>query len=68
MPIMGILQFVRCRLGQHHRDRKRARRDGNGNFVSRCTGCDRRMIKDDGVWRLAADAKDEGGRYEKASR
>jgi hypothetical protein len=50
---MGLLQFVRCRLGRHHRDRRRARRDSSGAFVSRCTGCNRRMIKEDGVWRLA---------------
>jgi len=49
---MGLLQFVRCRLGRHHRDRRRARRDASGAFVSRCTGCNRRMVKEGDVWRL----------------
>ncbi len=49
---MRIVQLFNCVRGKHHRDRHRYRTEGTTDY-SRCTGCGRAMIRNQGVWRLA---------------
>lgn len=49
---MNMLQLFNCAFGKHHRDRRRARYDGN-DLHSVCIGCGQPMIRDFTGWRLA---------------
>jgi hypothetical protein len=49
---VNIFQLIRCSLGKHHRDKRRALRDEDDVPRSKCTGCGRPMVKAKGGWRL----------------
>ena len=49
---MKFFQLVRCAFGQHRRDRRLARYDGE-DFRSVCTGCGQAMIRRHDGWHVA---------------
>lgn len=51
---MNALQWVRCRWGEHARDRKRIWHE-NGRYWSECAGCRKPMVRDFSGWRLTKD-------------
>ena len=46
-----LFQLLKCMIGNHHRDGRRVRSDGNIDY-SRCKGCRQPMMRDKGLWRL----------------
>ena len=48
---MHLMQLVRCAMGHHIRSGKRSR-IVDGQRVSFCRGCGRKMVTDDFTWQL----------------
>lgn len=48
---MNLIQLAQCAFGKHHRDRRRARFNGD-TYQSFCTGCGQPMEKAKAGWRI----------------